>query len=68
MCSQGYETSQALKIYYVRAQQAQPNPYQSPMPKVGDKIGPNRIMSLLGEGGVLLVVPFAILRLIGLLP
>jgi eukaryotic-like serine/threonine-protein kinase len=28
------------------------NPYQSPMPKVGDKIGPNRITKIVGEGGM----------------
>jgi eukaryotic-like serine/threonine-protein kinase len=28
------------------------NPYQSPMPKVDDKIGPNRITKLVGEGGM----------------
>jgi serine/threonine protein kinase len=28
------------------------NPYQSPMPNVGDKIGPNKITQLVGEGGM----------------
>ena len=28
------------------------NPYQSPMPSVGDKIGPSRITQLVGEGGM----------------
>jgi serine/threonine protein kinase len=45
------ELNQAGKRY-IRAPQAQVNPYQSQMPKVGDKIGPNRIMSLIGEGGM----------------
>jgi serine/threonine-protein kinase len=38
---------------YIRPTQAPAaNPYQSPMPKVGDKIGPNRITQLVGEGGM----------------
>ena len=38
--------SQPGKRYIRVPEQAQVNPYQSPMPKVGDKIGPN------GEGGM----------------
>jgi serine/threonine-protein kinase len=37
---------------YIRPAQPQANPYQSPMPNVGDKIGPNRVMLLIGEGGM----------------
>ncbi len=38
---------------YIKPSQAPAvNPYQSPMPKVGDKIGPNRITQLVGEGGM----------------
>ncbi len=38
---------------YIRPAPAQAvNPYQSPMPKVGDMIGPNRITQLVGEGGM----------------
>jgi eukaryotic-like serine/threonine-protein kinase len=46
------ELSQPGKRYIRVPEQAQANPYQSPMPKVGDKIGPNRIMLLVGEGGM----------------
>ncbi len=44
--------SQPGKRYIRTPEQAQVNPYQSPMPSVGDKIGPNRIMLLVGEGGM----------------
>lgn len=37
---------------YIKPTQQQANPYQSPMPNVGDKIGPNRVMLLIGEGGM----------------
>jgi serine/threonine protein kinase len=38
---------------YIRPSPAQAvNPYQSPMPNVGDKIGPNRVTQLVGEGGM----------------
>jgi serine/threonine-protein kinase len=46
------ELSQPGKRYVRAPEQTQVNPYQSPMPKVGDKIGPNRIMLLIGEGGM----------------
>jgi len=46
------ELSQPGKRYVRAPEQAQVNPYQSPMPKLGDKIGPNRIMLLVGEGGM----------------
>jgi serine/threonine-protein kinase len=31
---------------------AQVNPYQSPMPNIDDRVGPNRIVKLIGEGGM----------------
>jgi eukaryotic-like serine/threonine-protein kinase len=37
---------------YIRPAAPAVNPYQSPMPSVGDKIGPNRITQLVGEGGM----------------
>ncbi len=46
------ELSEPGKRYVRAPQQQQPNPYQSPMPNVGDKIGPNRIVLLVGEGGM----------------
>lgn len=46
------ELSEPGKRYIRPAPQEQANPYQSTMPKVGDKIGPNRIMLLIGEGGM----------------
>ncbi len=37
---------------FIRPDAPQVNPYESPMPKVGDFIGPNRIVRLIGEGGM----------------
>jgi|WetSurMetagenome_2_1015567.scaffolds.fasta_scaffold08805_6 eukaryotic-like serine/threonine-protein kinase len=37
---------------FIRPDAPQVNPYESPMPKIGDLIGPNRIVRLIGEGGM----------------
>ncbi|HUI92253.1 MAG TPA: serine/threonine-protein kinase [Chitinivibrionales bacterium] len=46
------EPNQPAKRYIRPTQGPAVNPYQSPMPKVDDKIGPNRIVKLVGEGGM----------------
>jgi serine/threonine-protein kinase len=46
------ELSQPGKRYIRPGPSLVVNPYQAPMPKVGDKIGPNRITKIVGEGGM----------------
>jgi serine/threonine protein kinase len=36
----------------IRIDARQVNPYQVQMPKIGDRVGPNRIIELIGEGGM----------------
>jgi eukaryotic-like serine/threonine-protein kinase len=38
--------------HFIRPDAHQVNPYESPMPKIGDFIGSNRIVRLIGEGGM----------------
>jgi serine/threonine-protein kinase len=38
--------------HYIRVDAPQSNPYQVQMPKIGDRVGPNRIVELIGEGGM----------------
>src|SRR5271157_1752511 len=38
--------------HFIRIDAPQSNPYQVQMPKIGDRVGPNRIVELIGEGGM----------------
>ena len=38
--------------HYIRVDAPQSNPYQVQMLKIGDRVGPNRIVELIGEGGM----------------
>ena len=37
---------------FIRVDERIKNPYEQRLPKMGDKVGPNRIEQLIGEGGM----------------